>query len=145
MIGNGGDEAVDFFVIQEILVAACGGDFLADNFLGESVAAVVEVASGNAFDAGQLNGIAEQAGTLHADADDAETETVARRRGLHRQRDVLRLQKNRRRSREGAGSAMEKLTAGKIFFHGALLERVNSFQLTIRRKELEQDRSTPFS
>src|SRR5438309_10234459 len=30
MVGDGGDEAVDFFVIQEILVAACGGDFLAD-------------------------------------------------------------------------------------------------------------------
>ena len=124
MVGDGGDKAVDFFVIEEILVAARGGDFLADNFLGESVATVVKVASGDAFDAGQLNGIAEQAGTLHADADDAETETVARRHGLHRQRDVLRLQKNRRRSRKGAsgaGRAMEKLTAGKVFFHGALL------------------------
>jgi len=42
------------------------------------VATVIEIAGGDAFDAGQLDGVTEQAGTLHADADDAEAETVAR-------------------------------------------------------------------
>jgi hypothetical protein len=39
---------------------------------------------------------------------------------------MLRLKKNCRRSCErsgGTGGAMEELTAGKIFFHGALLVR----------------------
>src|SRR6267143_5994383 len=31
MIGNGGDETVDFLVVEEIFVAASGGDFFADN------------------------------------------------------------------------------------------------------------------
>src|SRR6266568_203793 len=127
MVGDGGDEAVDFLVVEKIFVAARGGNFFADNFLGERVAAVVEVASGDAFDAGKLDGIAKQAGTLHADADDAEAQAVARRSRLQRQRNVLRFKKNGGRSRERAGSssgALEELTAGKIFFHGCLQESV---------------------
>src|SRR6267378_916846 len=54
-------------------------DFLADNFLGERVAAVVEIASGDTFDAGELDGVAEKAVALHADADNAEAEAVAGR------------------------------------------------------------------
>src|SRR5712664_2608066 len=94
MIGDGGDQAVDFLVIEEIFVAARGGDFFADNFLGERVASVVEIASGDAFDAGKLDGVLEQAGTLHSDADDAEAQAVARRGRLQWQRDVFRLEKN---------------------------------------------------
>jgi len=73
-----------------------------------------------------LDGFFEQAGTLHANANDAEAEAIARRDRLQRQRDMLGLKKNCRRSSErasGAGRAVEKLAAGKIFFHGALLER----------------------
>ncbi len=129
MVGDSRDEAVDFFVIEELFVAAGGRNCLANNFLGERVAAVVEIASGNAFDARQLDGIGEQAGALHADADDAEAQAVAWCSRLQLQRDMLRLKKNRRRSRQrasGASGAMEELTAGKIFFHGALLEKVFS-------------------
>jgi len=66
-----------------------------------------------------LDSVGEQAGALHADADDAEAQAVAWCRRLQRQRDMLRLKKNCRRSRErsgGTGGAMEELTAGKIFF-----------------------------
>ena len=114
MIGDGGDQAVDFLVIEEIFVAARGGDFFADNFLGESMAAVVEIASGDAFDAGKLDGVVEQAGALHADADNAEAQTIARRGRLQGQRNVFRLKNNCGRSRERAGGssgAMEELTA----------------------------------
>src|SRR6267143_528555 len=79
MIGDGGDEAIDFFVVEQIFVAERGGDFLADNYLGERVAAVVEIASGDTFDAGELDGVAEKAVALHADADNAEAEAVAGR------------------------------------------------------------------
>ena len=129
MIGDGGDEAVDLLVVEEILIAAGGGDFFADNFLGKRVAAIVEIAGGHAFDTGQLDGVAEQAGALHADTDDAEANTVARSRHLPGQRVVLRFQKNRRHSRQrasSAGTALQEFAAGKIFFHDALLKRVDS-------------------
>src|SRR5260370_40645255 len=93
--GDGGDEAVDFLVVEEIFVAARGGDFFADNFPRKSVAAVIEVASGDAFDAGELDGVVEQTGALHADADDAEAQSIARRGRLQGQRNVFRLEKNR--------------------------------------------------
>src|SRR5216117_1660129 len=131
------DEAIDFLVVEKIFVTARGGNFLADNFLRERVAAIVEVASGDAFDAGELDGVAKQAGTLHADADNAKPQTVARRSRLQGQRNVLRLKKNGGRGSErarGARSAMEKLTAGKIFGHGALLEEVNSRLLKVESK-----------
>src|SRR5207253_5043045 len=114
MVRDSGDEAIDFFVVEKILVAARGGNLLADNFLRERVAAIVEIASSDAFDAGELDGVAKQAGALHANADDAEAEAVAGRRRLQGQRNVLRLQKNCGRSRKRAsrtGGAMEKLTA----------------------------------
>src|SRR6266700_5352640 len=126
MIGDGGDEAVNFFVSEKLFVNARGGDFIAGDFLGENVAAVVEVAGGDAFDAWELDGFFEQAGTLHADANDAEAQAIARRDRLKRKRDMFGLKKNCRRSGErasGTGRAVEKLAAGKIFFHGALLER----------------------
>src|SRR5229473_960086 len=94
MIGDGGDEAIDFLVIEEIFVAPCGGDFFADNFLGESMAAVVEIASGDAFDAGKLDGVVKETGALHADTDNAEAQTIARRGRLQGQRNVFRLKKN---------------------------------------------------
>src|SRR5260370_20105694 len=89
MVGNGGDEAVDFFVVEEIFVAARGGNVLADNFLGESVAAVVEGASGDAFDAGQLDGLAEQAGALHVHPDYAEAQAIAPHGRFHEVSEML--------------------------------------------------------
>src|SRR5882724_7989431 len=127
MIGDGGDEAVDLLVVEKILITARGGDFFADNFLGERVAAVVEIASRDAFDTRQLDGVAEQTGALHANADDAEANTIARSRHLPGQRIVLRFQKNRRHSRQrasGSGAALQEFAAGKIFFHDALLKKV---------------------
>jgi len=127
MVGDGGDEAVDFFVIEEIFVTASGGDFFAYNFLSEGVAAVIEVAGGYTLHAGELNGFVEQAVTLHTDADDAEAQAVAGGDGLEWKRDVFGFEENCWRGRErtgGSGGAMEELTAGEIFFHGALLKKV---------------------
>src|SRR6266567_40212 len=108
MIGDGGDEAINSFVSEKLFVNARGGDLIPDDFLGENVAAVVEVAGGDAFDAGELDGFFEQAGTLHADANDAEAEAIARRDRLQRQRDMLGLKKNCRRiSFRGSGAGRD--------------------------------------
>ena len=61
MIGDGGDEAIDFFVGEEFFVDPRGGDFFSGDFLGESVATVVEVAGSDAFDARELDCLFEQA------------------------------------------------------------------------------------
>src|SRR5438876_160767 len=80
VIGNGGDDAVDLLVVEKFLIAARGDDFVAGDFFRKRVAAVPEIGGGDAFDAGELHGIRQQARALHADADDAETHAVARRR-----------------------------------------------------------------
>ena len=46
----------------------------AGDFFGEGLAAVPEIAGGEALGAGEIDGGFEQAGALHADADDAEVD-----------------------------------------------------------------------
>ena len=53
MIGNGNDNRVDLFVIEQLFVAPRGLDGLADDLFREFVAAVVKIAGGNALDAGK--------------------------------------------------------------------------------------------
>src|SRR5712692_4889407 len=78
VVGNGGDQAIDFFVVEEIFVAAGYEEIgIADDFAGEGVAAVVEVGGGDALRAWELHSGGEQAGALHADADDAEAQAIA--------------------------------------------------------------------
>ena len=57
VIGDGGDDTVDFLVVEKLLVAARGGNALADNFLRERVAAVPQIGRGDALDARKLDGI----------------------------------------------------------------------------------------
>ena len=82
VIGNRGEDAVDVLVVEEIFVAARDHQVgLAGDFAGQQVAAVVQIGRGDAFDAGQREGIGEDAGAFHADADDAEAQAVAGRNG----------------------------------------------------------------
>src|SRR5260370_4350472 len=78
MVGNSGDQAIDFFVVEEIFVAAGYEEIgIADDFAGEGVAAVVKIGGRDALRASKSDGGGEQAGALHADADDAEAQAVA--------------------------------------------------------------------
>ena len=53
MIGDGGEDAVDFLVVEEIFVAAGDGEVgLGSDFAGEEMAAVVEVGGSDAFNTG---------------------------------------------------------------------------------------------
>ena len=68
------------------------------------MAAVVEIGGGYAFDAGELDGVGEQAGALHADADDAEADGVAGRDvGIAGGFEAGIWEEKRLGSREGAG------------------------------------------
>jgi hypothetical protein len=123
MIGDGGQDAVDFFVVKEIFVAArdvetgFGGDFA-----GEEMAAVVKICGGDAFDAREGEGVGEDAGTFHADADDAESETVAGRdRGVGGGIEASVVEEDGVRGGEDAGGgcgAVEELASGEVFGHG---------------------------
>src|SRR6266568_2805268 len=57
VIRHGGDDAIDFFVVEEFLIAARRRDFRAGDFLGEGVAPVVEIGGSDALHAWQLNGV----------------------------------------------------------------------------------------
>jgi len=84
------------------------------------VAAIVEIGSGDAFNAGQRDGIGKKAGTLHANADDAEAEAVAcRNRGFERGRNMRRLNQDVSRDGKrtgGACSFLQKLTASGFHY-----------------------------
>src|SRR5437870_10267847 len=79
VIRHSRDNAVDFPVVQKFLVASCCRDAGTDDFLGQAMSAVIKVTRSSAFDSRQLNGISEQIGTLHANADNAESYAVAGR------------------------------------------------------------------
>ena len=64
-------------VVEQLLVAARGPQLGAHDLPREGVAAVVEVAGGGAFDAGQARSRCEQAGALHPDADHPEAHAIA--------------------------------------------------------------------
>ncbi len=81
VIGNGGDDAVDILAVEQFLIAARGGQVgIAGDLAGQRVAAVVEIGGAHALDAGHGDGVRQQAGALHADADDAEANAIAGRR-----------------------------------------------------------------
>ena len=89
VVGNGGDDAVDVLAIEEFLIFAGDGEIgLAGDFAGELMTAIPEIGGADALDAGKRGGGGEEAGTLHADADDSEAHLVARRnvRGTRRNR-----------------------------------------------------------
>src|SRR5882724_4845839 len=141
MIGNGGDDAVDLLVVEEFLIFARGVDLGAgnffDDFFGERVAAIVEVGGSDAFDAGELNGAGEQAGTLHADANDAEADPVAGSDGGGGQRNFFGIEDDGARGDEsagGTGAALQEFAAGEIFFHDALLKKVDSRKFKVQTK-----------
>jgi hypothetical protein len=126
VVGNGGQNAVDVLVVEEFVISPRDRQirFVGD-FARESVPAVVEVGGGDTLDSGQLDGIGQNAGAFHADADDAEAQAIAGsdariRSGFQ----ALVAQENRigGRERSGAdGGAVQKFTARKLSFHRLLL------------------------
>src|SRR6476620_10199356 len=82
MVRRGNDDGVDVFGIEQSLIATCGANRLADNFLRQFVASVIKISSSHTFDTGKLDGSGEQAGSFHAYAHDAEANLIAGRYGL---------------------------------------------------------------
>jgi hypothetical protein len=122
MIGDGGEDAVDFLVVEEIFVAARDGKIgVGGNFASEQVAAVVKIGSGDAFNARESESVGQYAGAFHAHADDAEAETVAGRDGgIGGCVEARVVEEDGVCGSEGAGgggSAVEELAAGEVFFH----------------------------
>src|SRR6267143_3099689 len=121
VIRHSRDNAVDFPVVQKFLVASCCRDAGTDDFLGQAMSAVIKVTRSNAFDSRQLNGISEQIGTLHANADNAESYAVA---GRHLQIaacfEARVFEKHALCGRHSHGrtcTALEEFPPGEIFYH----------------------------
>jgi len=66
VVGYSNQDGVDRIVIQQLLVASGRLDGFTDNFTRQFMSAIVKIASGYAFDAGQLNGSCQQLGAFHA-------------------------------------------------------------------------------
>ena len=126
MVRDGGDDAVDVFAVEEFLIMAGNRKAgIVGDFASEEVAAVVEIGSSDARDARQRNGVSEQAGALHADADHAEANAVAGSYGLRGRSVRMRIEEDgagRFRiggSEEGAshgGSGLQEFTTREILF-----------------------------
>ncbi len=85
MVGHSGDDAIDVRARQQLLIAPGNGESgVVGDLAGERVAAVPEIGGADTLDAGKRDGIAQQVGTLHADADHAEADAVTGRRGPRR-------------------------------------------------------------
>src|ERR1700682_1720118 len=126
MVGDGRNQAVNLLIVEKLFVTARNWEVrLARDFAREGMAAVIQVASGDALRAGKLHGRIEQSGTLHSDADDSETQPVARRNfGIARRVHALVAQKQHVRCCDGAGSTrtlLEEFTTRKISLHRSLL------------------------
>jgi hypothetical protein len=85
------------------------------------VAAVVKIGGGDALDARKLHRCGEQAGALHADADDAETQAITRSdRRIAGGFEARVSEKERVGGGEragGTGGALQEFAAREILFH----------------------------
>src|SRR5882757_6359239 len=130
VIWNGGDQAIDFFVVEQIFVAAGDEEIrIAGNFAREGVAAIVKIGGGDALRAGKRHCGVEQAGALHADADDSETQPVTGSdAGIAGGFDARVSQKKCVGGGESAGGAcslLEEFAAREVIFHlGSGYDRV---------------------
>src|SRR5216684_2031186 len=95
----------------------------------EGVATVVEIGGGDALRAWELHSGGEQAGALHADADDAEAQAITGGNcGIAGGFEARVSQEKCVGGGEGAGgsgSALQEFAAREIFFHLTLLMRKN--------------------
>src|SRR5215472_13522294 len=139
VVRHGGYDAVDLFVVEQVLVASRDGRVILEDLLRQSPAAFIKVAGSNALDAGQLDGSAQQSCPSHADADHSETNRVTGcnrpiagtgRRGLRRS-SLQQEGASGHSSADGAHCALDKVAAGKpSIFHGlSLLARTMTIQL----------------
>src|SRR5205823_4754780 len=79
VVRDRGNDAVDIFVVDQLLVASRGRQRWPGNLSRQRVPAVIQVARGYALRSRQLKRRAQQSAALHAHADDGETDAIARR------------------------------------------------------------------
>jgi hypothetical protein len=117
MVGHRRHDAVDILAVEQFLVAACSREVgIPGDLFGQRVAAIVQVGGRHALHTGQRNGGGQQSGSLHADADHAEPDTIA---GGQR----LRSQQHSSGSEEAPAAAQER-TAGKRYIHKLCFQNI---------------------
>ena len=76
VVGDSNDDGVYRFVIKQLFVASGSADWFSDNFPRQFMTAIIKIASGYAFDAGELDGSCKQSGALHANSYNAKANSV---------------------------------------------------------------------
>ena len=117
LVVHGGDEnGVNVFAIENGAIVAGGWDAgVFHGFLRGDVAAVIEVADGDALNAGNLEGSLEMFASANAGADGGEAHGVAGSDRTGRGGEQMGLQDRlwRRVGGESAGAEMDELTTGQ--------------------------------
>src|SRR5260370_30087872 len=76
VVGNGNEDGVDCFVVEQLFVPSRCLDRFSDNLSRQFVAAIVEIAGSRALYPGKLNRSCQQSGALHADSYNPEANSV---------------------------------------------------------------------
>ena len=109
VIGHGGNNAIDVLVVEQLLVSTRHREIRPNDLAGESVATIVEVARGRALDAVEPDRGAKQVVALHADADHAKANAIARREPTGGGKGGERRRAGERRAGDGGGADAKKL------------------------------------
>src|ERR1700693_2005797 len=137
VIRNGNDDGIDFFVVEQLLVAAGRFYRLANDFLSQFVTPIVQVTSGRAFYSRELDRIGQQPGAFHADSDNSVSKPVVRACVMAERWNRFGFEYGDaadQRSPCESGCPLQKSTACKTrFFHIAISSTQNFVQLLIRK------------
>jgi hypothetical protein len=76
MIGDCRDDAINVLVVEKFSITPSDGEIRPDNLSRQNVSAVVEISRGRTDNPRKLDGLGEQPGSLHANADHSEADLV---------------------------------------------------------------------
>jgi hypothetical protein len=79
VVRNRDNNGVNLFVVEQLFIPSRGLYGFSDNFTRQFVTAIVEIASGYAFDAGELDSSCQQLGALHANPYNSKANTITGR------------------------------------------------------------------
>jgi hypothetical protein len=109
VIRNGGDEAINLFIVEQVLIpprhrqtrGIC-------DLTRQRVPSIVEIAGGDTLNSWQCNGMTHEARALHSDPDHAEAYAIAWRDGLRHGKHRPGIEEDSFGSKTGSGSGCAK-------------------------------------
>src|SRR5713226_2923825 len=114
VVGNGNDDGVDCFVVEQLFVSSRCLDRFSDNLSRQFVTAIVEIAGSRALYTGKLNRSCQQSGAFHADSYNPEATSVTGASHPRQSDHRIGVQQNGAADKRSAGhscTSLQELTA----------------------------------